>query len=259
MSGEVKLTGMKMPSVTIPPLVMPQADLLTNISQLGNNNTNNNTSSMNGFNGFTADQTAGVIGGAVSGVAGILGGIIGGRKRRREQRAAKNQLAAQTEAYKNFQFENAFANMENPFEDLTVNTQQAEFQAQQQQQGMANTLDALRQTGSGRGVAALAQALASQQQQGLQGISASIGMQEAANARMAAQGEAQIQMAEAQGAMAVQGQEFNRESTLLGMSQQRLAAADAARAQATQSLVGGIGSLAGAAVGFAGAGGFSKG
>ena len=211
---------------------------------------------INGFKGFTADQTAGVIGGAVGGVAGILGGIIGGRKRRQEQRAAKQELAAQTAAYKNFQFENAFANMENPFEDLTVNTQQAEFQAQQQQQGLANTLDQLRQSGGGLGAAALAQALVGKQQQGLQQISASIGSQEAANARMAAQGEAQIQMAEAQGAMAVQGQEFNRESTLLGMSQQRLAAADAARAQATQSLVGGIGSLAGAAVGFAGAGGF---
>jgi len=213
---------------------------------------------INGFKGFTADQTAGVIGGAVSGVAGILGGIVGGRKRRQEQRAAKQELATQTAAYKNFQFENAFANMENPFEDLTVNTQQAEFQAQQQQQGIANTLDQLRQSGGGMGAAALAQALVGQQQQGLQQISASIGTQEAANARMSAQGAAQMQMAEARGAMAVQGQEFDRESTLLGMSQQRSAAADAARAQATQSLVGGIGSLAGAAVGFAGAGGFNK-
>lgn len=213
---------------------------------------------INGFKGFSADQTAGVIGGAVSGVAGILGGIVGGRKRRQEQRAAKQELASQMQSFKDFEFENAFANMENPFEDLTVNTQQAEFQAQQQQQGLANTLDALRQSGGGMGAAAIAQALAGQQQQGLQQISASIGAQEAANARMSAQGEAQMQMAEAKGAMMVQGQEFDRESTLLGMSQQRLAAADAARAQATQSLVGGIGSLAGAAVGFAGAGGFAK-
>lgn len=213
---------------------------------------------INGFKGFSADQTAGVIGGAVSGVAGILGGIVGGRKRRQEQREAKQELASQMQSFKDFEFENAFANMQNPFEDLTVNTQQAEFQAQQQQQGMANTLDQLRQSGGGMGAAALAQALVGQQRQGLQGISASIGMQEAANARMSAQGAAQMQMAEAQGAMAVQGQEFDRESTLLGMSQQRSAAADAARAQATQSLVGGIGSLAGAAVGFAGAGGFAK-
>lgn len=213
---------------------------------------------INGFKNFSADQTAGVIGGVVSGVAGILGGIIGGRKRRQEQRAAKAELANQMADFKNFEFENAFANMENPFEDLTVNTQQAEFQAQQQQQGLANTLDALRQSGGGMGAAAIAQALAGRQQQGLQQISASIGAQEAANARMAAQGAAQMQMAEAKGAMAVQGLEFNRESTLLGMSQQRLAAANAARAQATQSLLGGVGSLAGAAVGFAGAGGFNR-
>lgn len=253
MPGETKLTGMKMPSVTIPPLVMPQAELLTNMSQLGNNNIN--TSSMNGFSNMSGDQKAGIIGGVVGGVAGILGGIIGGRKRRREQRAAKAELANQMADFKNFEFENAFANLENPYEDLTVNTMQAEFQAQQQQQGMANTLDALRQTGGGRGVAALAQSLASQQQRGLQSISASIGMQEAANARMAAQGEAQMQMAEARGDMSVQNQEFNRQSTLLGMSQQRLGAANAARAQATQSLVGGIGSIAGAAVGAA-TGGF---
>ena len=49
--------------------------------------------------------------------------------------------------------------------------------------------------------------------------------------------------------MAVQGQEFERTGTILGMEQQRKAAADEARRQATASLVGGIGSLAGAALG----------
>ena len=211
-----------------------------------------------GFSNMSADQTAGVIGGAVSGVAGILGGIIGGRKRRQEQRAAKAELANQMADFKNFEFENAFANLENPYEDLRVSTEAAEFQSQQQQQGLANTLDKLRQSGGGLGAAAVAQALAGQASQNQQKIAADIARQEAANQAMAAQGTAQMQMAEAKGAMMVQGQEFNRESTLLGMSQQRLAAADAARAQATQSLFGGIGSLAGAAVGFAGAGGFNK-
>jgi len=67
-----------------------------------------------------------------------------------------------------------------------------------------------------------------------------------------------MQMQEAQGAMQVQGMEFGRTETLLGMSQQRSAAADQARRQATQSLVGGIGSLAGAAASFGAAGGFAK-
>mgnify|MGYP001049784022 CR=1 FL=1 len=204
---------------------------------------------MSNWSDLTGAQQGNILKGVGGAVSGILGGVIGGRKRRQEQAEARKQLAAQMAEYKNFKFENAFAAMENPFEDLTVNTQQAEFQAQQQQQGMANTLDALRQSGSGRGVGALAQALASQQQQGLQRISASIGAQEAANTRMAAQGEAQMQMAEAKGAMDVQQSEFGRTQTLLDMSATRKNAADAARAQATQSFVGGIGNLAGAAFG----------
>lgn len=199
---------------------------------------------------------AGLISAGIKGVTGILGGVIGGRKRRQEQRAANAEMKQRTAAYEGFDFQNAFANMENPYEDLRVATQGAEFQAQQQQQGLANTLDALRQSGGGLGAAAVAQSLAMQQSANQQQISASIAEQEVNNERMAAQGQMQMQMQEAQGAMQVQGMEFGRTETLLGMSQQRSAAADQARQQATQSLVGGIGSLAGAAASFGAAGGF---
>ena len=209
---------------------------------------------MSNWNDLTGAQQGNILKGVGGAVSGILGGVIGGRKRRQEQSQAREALKQQMAEYKNFKFENAFAAMENPFEDLTVNTQQAEFQAQQQQQGMANTLDQLRQGGGGMGAAALAQALVGQQRQGMQQISASIGLQESANARMAAQGEARMQMAEAKGAMDVQQSEFGRTQTLLDMSATRKNAADAARAQATQSFVGGIGNLAGAAFGAASAG-----
>ena len=125
------------------------------------------------------EAKANVIGQAASGISGLLGGLIGGRARRREQRAAKKEYNQMMDQYKQFQFENAFANLENPYEDLTVNTQQAEFEAQQQQQGLANTLDALRQSGGGLGVGALAQSLAQAQSANLQRTSASIGAQEA--------------------------------------------------------------------------------
>lgn len=212
---------------------------------------------MSNWNNLTGAQQGNILKGVGGAVTGILGGVIGGRKRRQEQSQAREALKQQMSEYKNFQFENAFANMENPFEDLTVNTQQAEFQAQQQQQGLANTLDALRQSGGGSGAAAIAQALAGQQQQGLQQISASIGAQEAANTRMSAQGAAQMQAMEAKGAMDVQQSEFGKTQTLLDMAATRKNAADAARAQATQSLVGGIGSLAGAAFGAASGGLFN--
>lgn len=201
---------------------------------------------------------AGLISAGIKGVTGILGGVIGGRKRRQEQRAANAEMKQRTAAYEGFDFQNAYANMENPYEDLRVATQGAEFQAQQQQQGLANTLDALRQSGGGLGAAAVAQSLAMQQSANQQQISASIAEQEVNNERMAAQGQMQMQMQEAQGAMQVQGMEFGRTETLLGMSQQRSAAADQARQQATQSLVGGIGSLAGAAASFGLAGGFKS-
>ena len=198
------------------------------------------------------------IGQAASGLIGAVGSMIGGRKRRREQRAANQKLQQRMGEYENFNFVNAYADMENPYEDLTVNTQQAEFQAQQQQQGLASTLDSLRQSGGGMGAAAIAQALAQQQAAGMQGISASIGQQESANARMAAQGAMQLQQAEAAGAMDVQQSEFGRTQTLLDMSAQRKTMADQARQQATSALFKGIGDIAGGAAQFGAGGGFAK-
>lgn len=199
---------------------------------------------------FTGPQKASIIGGVASGVGGIFQGLIGGRKRRQEQRAAAAELRQRTSQYENFQFENFYAGLENPYEDLTVNTQAAEFAAQQQQQSLSNTLDALRQSGGGLGAAALAQSLAAVQSQNLQQASASIAQQEQANRMAAAQGNMQLQMAEAAGATNVQGLEVGRTETLLGMAQARKSAADQARQQASAAFFGGIGNLAGAALSF---------
>lgn len=198
----------------------------------------------------------GAISAGVQGVAGILGGVFGSRKRKQEQKAARAELQKRQADYENFDFENAFANLENPYEDLRVSTEAAEFQSQQQQQGLANTLDQLRQSGGGLGAAAVAQALAGQASQNQQQIAADIARQEASNQAMAAQGAMQLQSAEASGAMRVQDLEMNRQETLFGMAQQRSAAADQARQQATQSILGGVGQLAGAAAAFGAAGGF---
>jgi hypothetical protein len=186
---------------------------------------------------------------AIGGVANIAGSLIGGRARRREQKAAQAQLKERMSAYENMQFTNPYENIQNTMEDLTVNTQQADFLAQQQQQGMANTMGALQGAAGGSGIAALAQAMSNQQAQNLQQASASIGQQEASNQMAAAQQGAQIQQLQAQGEAAIQDKEQARTETLLGMSQQRLGAANEARAAATQQLIGGIGSVAGAAAG----------
>lgn len=211
---------------------------------------------MAGWSSMSPDEKTSIIGGAASGVGGILQGLIGGRKRRQEQRAAASELKQRTSQYENFQFQNFYSGLENPYEDLTVNTQAANFAAQQQQQGLANTLDALRQSGGGLGAAALAQSLAQVQSQNLQEASASIGQQEQANRMAAAEGGMQLQMAEASGATNVQGMEFDRTETLLGMAQQRKAAADEARQKASAAFFGGVGNLAASAMNFGLSGGF---
>jgi hypothetical protein len=186
---------------------------------------------------------------AIGGIANVAGSLIGGRARRREQQAAQAELNQRMAAYENMQFQNPYENMQNTMEDLTVNQQQAQFLAQQQQQGLANTMGAMSGAAGGSGIAALAQAMANQQSQNMQQASASIGQQEAANQMAAARQGAEIQQLQAIGEAAVQDKEQARTETLLGMSQQRLGAANEARAAATQQLIGGIGSIAGAAAG----------
>jgi hypothetical protein len=195
-----------------------------------------------------------LIAAAAPGIIKAAGSLVGGRARRKEQESAKAELAQRRQAYETFEFKDPSAQMTNPFEDLTVNQQQAQFQSQQQQQALSSTLSGMQAAAGGSGIAALAQAMAGQQSQNLQASAASIGQQESANQMAAAQGQQNLQAARAQGQQYVQEQEFGRTETLLGMSQQRKAAADAARAAATQDLVGGIAEAAGGALGAMGPG-----
>tara|TARA_R100001198_G_scaffold2194_1_gene1476 strand:+ start:55 stop:840 length:786 start_codon:yes stop_codon:yes gene_type:complete len=185
----------------------------------------------------------GGVGDIVTGVASIASGIIGGRARREEQRAAKAGYQRELQAYRNLDTSNPYADVTNPFENLTVNQQQADFMAQQSQQAAANTMFGLSAAAGGSGIAALAQAMANQQTRNLQQASATIGAQEAANQRLAAQGEARRQQLMGQGrAMAMQ-MEASKQGQLLGLERQRLQEANLARQQATAAIVGGVGRL----------------
>jgi hypothetical protein len=76
--------------------------------------------------------------------------------------------------------------IKNPYANLAVATEAAEFQAQQVDQSLANTLDAMQAGGFGAGGAT---ALAREASKAKQGISADIQKQEATNQRFFAQGE----------------------------------------------------------------------
>lgn len=82
----------------------------------------------------------------------------------------------------------------NPYANLGVATKAAEMQMEQTDIALANTLDTLRATGSGAGGAtALAQAALQSKRE----VSASIQQQEADNAKLKAQGDAQLQQMKA--------------------------------------------------------------
>ena len=190
------------------------------------------------------------------------------RAERDEQQVALDKEKA---AYKAMKFENPFSNMENVYEDLTVNQQQAQFQAQQGSQQRADIMQNLKGSAGSSGVAGLAQMLANQGQLQTQQISASIGLQESQNQIAAAKGAGAVQIAERQGDQWVQQAEMDRQATLLGMQMGQTTGANQAYQQSqanqmnaqiaqTQSIVDGIGGVASMAIGAKQAGMFpSKG
>lgn len=180
------------------------------------------------------------IGKIVGGLTNIVGASIGGRARRREERAAQGEFNSMKQRYAELDTSNPYENMSNPYEDLTVNTQAADFAAQQSQQGAANVMSSLSAAAGGSGIAALAQSLSNSQNQQAQAASASIAQQEQRNQSMAAQGEMQRQQMVAGGEMQSRQMEAAKTSNMLSMAGERLGAAKAARADAKQALMGGI-------------------
>lgn len=159
-----------------------------------------------------------------------------------QERIAREQLAfqkeqqvkldAQKKKYSEYQFSNPYENMENVYEDLTVNQDQAEFQKQMFQQGQADIMQDLKGAAGGSGIAGLAQALSNQGQLASQQAAISIGQQEQANQSMALQAAAANDMAFRGGEAQVQQQEMSRNATLLGVEMGGMAGANAGVQQA---------------------------
>ena len=111
------------------------------------------------------------------------------RENLRFQREEAAKLEKQKADYRKFEFTNPYENLENVYEDLTVDQQQAEFQKTMFQQTQANVMEGMRGAAGSSGVAALAQTMATQGQLASQQASISIGQQERANQMAKAQGE----------------------------------------------------------------------
>ena len=229
-------------------------------------------------------MSAAVIGIASSVVSGIFGGAAARRAKRRAAREAKrlqnklnhleNNRQAIIDPFRGVQDISGMATdrsaqMTNAYNNLSVATQAAEMKIEQADISLANTLDALMQTGSGAGGAtALAQAALQSKKE----VAASIEQQEAANEKLRAQGEESleqrriaeqariegIQMSEAQRVQdaRAQGEQFmfnqreNREMQKINRTAAQLDNARMAVAQAqrdgTAAITGAIGGIANA-------------
>lgn len=233
---------------------------------------------------------------AVGAVASIGGGLVQGNQAKQAAKGYANEAArkaaeiAEIEANRQA-IPNPYANIKdlsgiakdltgmisNPFANLGVATQAAEMQAEEADMALANTLDTIRATGgSAGGATALAQAAL----QSKKGVSASIEQQEAANEKLRAQGEADMNKAKMEEAQRIQGIKFseaqrmqaaesegikfkygeqeardiaklNRLSGQQAQAQANQAAAKQAQSAAYGSAISSIGSIAGA---FAGGG-----
>jgi len=222
-----------------------------------------------------AFATVAIIGASVAAAGGIakLGMSLAGRKSRiEEQKKAKEEMQRRMAEYENLDtsnlnanVRNQFANMENTYEDITINQQQAQFIAQQGQQQRANIMGQMRGAAGGSGIAALAQAMARQGQLATQQAGASIGLQEAKIQQLQAgeasrlqtlgrKGEQYAEAMRLKGAETARGLDWSKTGTLLGMSQQRLGAANQARAEAKAQQMGAVGDIASAGLSFATAG-----
>lgn len=224
----------------------------------------------------------------------VVGGIIGSsaaKQRAREAAKEKARLQAKLDGleknrqaiidpYASIQNLSGIAKdlsgmITNPFANLGVATKAAEFEAQQIDMSLANTLDTLKETGASAGGAT---ALANAALKSKQGISANIEQQEAQNQKLQAQGEqemekmkmaekqriqgiqmsegARVQGARAEGAAFVFGQKEHREqeqidrtAAQMGGASAQLGQAQADQTSAITGMIGGLASIAGSAAG----------
>tara|TARA_R100000458_G_scaffold59835_1_gene72079 strand:+ start:10049 stop:10792 length:744 start_codon:yes stop_codon:yes gene_type:complete len=190
---------------------------------------------------------------------GYMGYSMGKSARDAESIAARNEVDRARRAYMDIEYvnpytgtKNWYADMQNVYEDATINQQQAQFMRQQQLGTGATTMEGLRGAAGSSGVGGLALAFGRSQGLQAQEAAASIGAQESQLMRARLAQQAQLNKLERGGAAAMenrmvqgsiwqQGKQESRARELFAMGMQRDMAAQSAQQQAQNLLMGGIG------------------
>ena len=201
----------------------------------------------------------------------IVGGLIQGFGAKKRARAAQKRYKQAERAFNNLKAQRQGLNdlgalakdrsgdITNPFANIGVATQAAEFQAEEADVALANTLDTLRATGAGAGGAtALAQAALRSKRD----IGASIEKQEIQSQMLRAQGQQKAEVARAQigaqaDALKIRGTSFtqqmrearqfrdeDRSAALLDQARMKMEGAQQASRAGFASALGSLGGIA---------------
>ncbi len=188
------------------------------------------------------------VAGLAMGGAKLIAGGIQKKKAKKRQDAAKEQMEKNVDKYMNREIKNPYENMENLSEDLTVNTQEAEFKSKKQEQARADTMESLRGAAGGSGIAALAQSMANQASQDAQSASTSIAAQELQNQKAERAEAGNIRDMQIQGDILVDKAQQDRLATQIGMDQAEVTAETEAVNAANEMMMSGVSDI-GSAVG----------
>lgn len=208
---------------------------------------------------------------AAPGIISAVGSLFGRKKRKAEQRAARERLEQAKEKFESIEYKNPYEDLTNPyaenvFEDMTVDTQAADYLREQQQQSQANIMQGLKGVAGSSGVAGLAQSMSNVATGQARQASMQIAQQERANQQARLKGEQLKQKGQfgvdkmqAQGELYKRQQENARTAYMYGLGIDRADAADAARSTARSQFIGGLGQAAAGIAGNYAAGGSRSG
>ena len=155
---------------------------------------------------------------------------------------SEKKMKRQKEAYSRLDTSNPYENMENVYEDMTVDTKERDMKKQASDQKQAQALREMKMASGTSGAASLAQALSQENQMQTQRANENIARQERENQLKEREFAGKLQDKKLKGEKWSREAESDKQKTLLGMAQQEVAAqreiaseADRAKFDAIQS------------------------